>query len=104
MLPFGPEQFLAVFASYNAAIWPAQIGAYLSGCLAIVLLFWKPPRADRITAGILAMMWLWTGLAYLGAFFSTINKAAYTCQCGTGGVGGAIEARTGLSDHPARRE
>ncbi|MGK7062744.1 DUF6064 family protein [Bradyrhizobium sp. 1050_B9_N1_2] len=77
MLPFSLEQFLAVFASYNAAIWPAQIGAYFLGGLAIVLVLWKPPHADRITTGILAMMWLWTGLVYLGAFFSTINKAAY---------------------------
>jgi hypothetical protein len=76
MLPFSPEQFLSVFVNYNTAICPVQVGAYLLGCLAIVLLFWKASHADRITAGILAIMWLWTGIAYHGVFFSTINKAA----------------------------
>jgi hypothetical protein len=77
MLPFTPEQFLSVFVNYNAAIWPVQVGAYLLGCLAIVLLLWKASHADRLAASILAIMWLWTGIAYHGVFFSTINKAAY---------------------------
>jgi hypothetical protein len=77
MLPFSPEQFLSVFVNYNTAIWPVQVGAYLLGCLAIILLFRKVLHADRITSGILAIMWLWTGIAYHGVFFSTINRAAY---------------------------
>jgi hypothetical protein len=77
MLPFTPEQFLSVFVNYNTAIWPVQVVAYLLGCSAIVLLLWKVPHADRITASILAMMWLWTGITYHGVFFATINKAAY---------------------------
>jgi hypothetical protein len=77
MLPFTPEQFLSVFVNYNTAIWPVQVVAYLRGCSAIVLLLWKVPHADRITASILAMMWLWTGITYHGVFFATINKAAY---------------------------
>ena len=77
VLPFSPEQLLSVFVNYNTAIWPVQVGAYLLGCLAIVLLFWKTSHADRITAGILAVMWIWTGVAYHGVFFSKINKAAY---------------------------
>jgi hypothetical protein len=77
MLPFTPEQFLSVFVNYNTAIWPVQVGAYLLGCSAIVLLLWKASQADRITAGMLGIMWLWTGIAYHWLFFSTINKAAY---------------------------
>jgi len=77
MLPFTPEQFLSVFVNYNTAIWPVQVGAYLLSCSAIVLLLWKASHADRITAGILAIMWLWTGIAYHGVFFAAINKAAY---------------------------
>jgi hypothetical protein len=76
MLPFTPAQFLSVFVNYNTAIWPVQLGAYLLGCSSIVLLRWKVPHADRITAGILAIMWLWTGIAYHGLFFATISKAA----------------------------
>jgi hypothetical protein len=77
MLPFTPEQFTSVFVSYNNAIWPAQIGAYLLGCWAIVPLLWRTSHGDRVTAGILALMWLWTGIAYHWVFFSTINQAAY---------------------------
>jgi hypothetical protein len=77
VLPFTPDQFLAVFVNYNTAIWPIQIGAYLLGGVALALLFRKSPGADRAITGILAAMWLWTGLAYHALFFSAINKAAY---------------------------
>lgn len=77
MLPFTSEQFLAVFASYNAAIWPVQIAAYLLGVLAVALLIWRPPGADRAIVAVIAAMWVWTGAAYHGSFFSTINTAAY---------------------------
>lgn len=75
-LPFTQEQFLAVFAGYNDAIWPVQLAGYLLGAVAAGLLFRnKPP--DRFIAAILAVMWLWTGIAYHALFFSEINKAAY---------------------------
>src|SRR5450759_4434354 len=77
MLPFTSEQFLAVFVAYNEAIWPIQIAAYLLGAIAVALLFWNPPGADRIIVAIIAAMWLWTGVAYHALFFSAINKAAY---------------------------
>jgi hypothetical protein len=77
MLPFTREQFLTVFVSYNNAIWPVQIAAYLLGGIAIASLFRKTRGADRAIAGILAMMWLWTGFGYHGLSFSVINKAAY---------------------------
>jgi hypothetical protein len=77
VLPFTSEQFLAVFVNYNNAIWPVQIGAYLFGGAAIALTFRGTSNADRMIAGILAAMWLWTGIGYQGLFFSVINKAAY---------------------------
>jgi len=77
MLPFTVEQFLAVFVNYNNAIWPIQIAAYLLGGIAVALLFRKTREADRVIAGILAMMWLWTGIGFHGLSFSAINKAAY---------------------------
>jgi Family of unknown function (DUF6064) len=77
MLPFTPEQFFVVFVNYNNAIWPIQIAAYLLGCISVALLFRKTREADRFIAGILAVMWLWTGLGYHGRWFSVINKAAY---------------------------
>jgi hypothetical protein len=77
MLPFTPEQFLGVFMNYNIAIWPIQIAAYVLGAISIASLFRKTRAADRVIAGILAAMWLWTGVAYHALSFSVINKAAY---------------------------
>lgn len=77
MLPFTREEFLAVFISYNDAIWPLQVGADLLGIIAVALLF-RPGRAsDRTIASVLAVMWLWTGIAYHGLYFAPINKGAY---------------------------
>lgn len=76
MLPFTREQFFSAFVTYNEAIWPAQLVAYLLGLAAIVLLFWRPPTADRAITGILAAMWIWTGVGYHWLNFSQVNKAA----------------------------
>ncbi len=48
MLPFTLEQFLNVFATYNKAIWPAQIAAYVLGTIAVAALL--RPRAVPLTA------------------------------------------------------
>ena len=77
MLPFTPEQFLGVFVNYNNAIWPIQIAAYVLGAISIASLLRRTRAADRVIAGILAAMWLWTGVAYHALSFSVINKAAY---------------------------
>jgi hypothetical protein len=76
-LPFSIEQFLSVFESYNLAIWPMQIAAYLLGILAIFLLFRPNKYSSRIVAAILALFWLWNGVPYHIAYFSAINRAAY---------------------------
>ncbi len=77
MLPFTLQQFLAVFVDYNNAIWPTQIIAYLLGGISVALLFRKTQETDRVIAGILAVMWLWTGFGYHGLSFSMINNVAY---------------------------
>ena len=77
MLPFGHDAFIDVFRAYNTAIWPAQIAAYALGATILLLLIRPTPLGGKAVAAILALMWLWTGLAYHAAFFSTINRAAY---------------------------
>ena len=78
MLPFTRDQFLGVFAEYNyhAAVWPAQFVAYALG-LAMVLLIFHPSAAMRRTLNAaLALMWLWTGIAYHWLHFAPINPVA----------------------------
>jgi hypothetical protein len=82
MLPFTVEQFFAVFAAYNAAIWPAPLVAYALGLAAVAVpilaqRFAVPAVAHRFVAVALALMWLWTGLLYHALFFSAVNPAAY---------------------------
>lgn len=76
-LPFSTEQFLSVFEQYNLAVWPAQILLNLLGVGAVFFAIKRLDSSNRIIAGILAFLWVWIGLAYHLAFFSSINPAAY---------------------------
>jgi Family of unknown function (DUF6064) len=75
-LPFTTAQFLSVFEQYNQAVWPFQIVLNLLALCAIVLCFTRNRHANRIIAGILALYWLWMGIAYHLTFFASINPAA----------------------------
>lgn len=76
MLPFGREQFLDVFAQYNAAIWPGQAVAVALGA-AMVVAVWRRWRVSgRVVYAGLALMWAWSGIAYHALHFAAINRAA----------------------------
>jgi Family of unknown function (DUF6064) len=70
-LPFIREEFLAMFAAYNQAVWPLHIVAYGLAVLAVILAI-KPflRRSDRLIAAILAAFWLWIG----GVFFLSYQR------------------------------
>lgn len=77
MLPFTVEQFFDVFRAYNEAVWPAP-WILLALALAAMALAARPTaRSDQSTAAVLAVLWLWQGLAYHLAFFTAINPLAY---------------------------
>ncbi|MGE0651467.1 MAG: DUF6064 family protein [Alphaproteobacteria bacterium] len=82
MLPFTRDQFLAVFADYNAAIWPAPVVAYGLGALAVFFLFRPRGASDRLISAILAVMWLWTGVVYHGMYFTALNPVAVVFAAG----------------------
>jgi hypothetical protein len=80
-LPFTVEQFLDVFRRYNDGVWPLQ---WILNALAIVALVatvgrerWSSRSASRVASGILALLWLWVGVAYHAGFFRVINPAAW---------------------------
>jgi len=75
-LPFTREQFFAVFAEYNDAVWPVQVVAYLLGLGMLALVLKPSHRGDRLIGAGLAAMWVWTGVAYHALHFSAINQAA----------------------------
>ena len=76
MLPFTVDDFFDVFSAYNEAIWPAQILAYALAALVLWMMITRHRRAGRMTAVVLAIFWLWNGIAYHLAFFAPINPAA----------------------------
>jgi hypothetical protein len=75
-MPFTVEQFFDVFESYNRAIWPAQIVTYILGIIIVFLVMLKDNDFGRIISGILATVWLWTGVCYHLLHFSLINSIA----------------------------
>ncbi len=77
MLPFTTEEFFEVFARYNAAIWPAQVGAAALGLVALILLFRPSPAGSRIICLSLAAFWLLMGIGYHLLFFTRMNTLAY---------------------------
>lgn len=86
-LPFTPEQFLAVFATYNTRLWPFAATLWVLSAAALVTVLSRG-RADSAAARLidrriyraivllLAIHWAWSALAYHLAFFSGINPAA----------------------------
>ncbi|WP_372619821.1 DUF6064 family protein [Falsiroseomonas sp.] len=76
MLPFTVAEFFAVFAAYNAAIWPAQAVALLLGAGTVALALRGGGAAARLVPAALAAMWIWTGLGYHLLHFAAINPAA----------------------------
>ena len=76
-LPFSIEQFYDVFRAYNTAVWPTQVILLALALIAVSLVFVRQRWSEVVISAILALLWLWLGLAYHFAFFATINPLAY---------------------------
>ena len=78
-LPFTRDQFLDVFAAYNAALWPGVLALWLASALIAARLLAPSGRrpSDRVVSGLLAIHWAWSALAYQIVFFTRINAAAW---------------------------
>jgi hypothetical protein len=76
MIPFSRDVFLSTVGQYNDLIWPAQLAAYALGGLLALAVFRPGPASGRQVATILAVFWIWTGLAFHGTLYATINFAA----------------------------
>jgi len=76
MLPFTIEDLLAVFETYNQAIWPMQIIAYVLGVVMVLLVVRKTDYSGTIIAGILSFLWLFSAGFFIFALVP-IYKPAY---------------------------
>jgi hypothetical protein len=75
-IPFTVEQFFDIFGTYNHAIWPSQVVAYVIGLVAVGLALREGKSSVRIVPLILALFWIWMGVFYHMAYFSRINPLA----------------------------
>ena len=103
-LPFSRDAFLDVFAAYNAALWPAVVTLWLvtAGAVGPWMRLGRP--SGRVLMALLAVHWIWSGVAYHWLFFSRLNPAAlvfgalFTLQGLLFGVLAALaQARFGLA-------
>jgi hypothetical protein len=77
-IPFTREEFLAVFAEYNLAVWPAPLVlAALALAAAGFALISRANGSSRVAAVLLAGLWLWAGAVYHAQFFTTLSPAGY---------------------------
>lgn len=77
VLPFDVDEFFAVFAAYNAAVWPAQWLLYGIAVAALLLTTSQWRLRHRTISALLAFLWIWMALAYHLFAFARINPAAY---------------------------
>ena len=75
-MQFNAQQFLDVFASYNTAVFPAQMVLLVAGLLALRLAGNGDLTSSRTTTGVLSLLWLWMGYVYHWVFFSRVNDLA----------------------------
>lgn len=74
--PFTAGSYFSLFETYNDAIWPAQIVAYVLGIAIVLLAQRSMPAGGRIALAVLSAFWLWNGIVYHLMFFLQINFAA----------------------------
>jgi hypothetical protein len=74
--PFTPDVYFSLFETYNSGIWPGQLIAYGLGIIALLLALRPLAAGGRIALAVLAISWLWNGIAYHLLHFLQINFAA----------------------------
>ncbi len=63
------------FYAYNLVMWPMVIVTYLLGAIALVLAVKKTKYSNRTISGILAFLWLWSGIVSCVMFFAWMFRA-----------------------------
>lgn len=92
MLSFGRDEFLAVFTTYNEALWPAAEMLGLLAFAAFCLALFPGPRRDRAACALIALLWSWAGLIYGCGFLAGLTPLGYV-------FGGLLALEAGLLLH-----
>lgn len=76
LIPYDPAVLDAVVGYYNAAIWPIHLAA--AALLALVLAVTVAGQGRvpaRAALSLLAVLWLWCGIRFLGGTYAQLNWA-----------------------------
>jgi len=73
---FTLEQLLQLFETYNRAIEPMQMIAYVLGGGALFFAVKKTKYSSKIVTAVLAFFWLWCGVVFQMMYFTRIYKPA----------------------------
>ncbi len=65
-----PSALFDAFRSYNEAIWPSQIPAYLLALVAVFFVVKRSKYSDTIIFLVLSLFWLWAGIVCLFVFLA----------------------------------
>lgn len=76
-IPFTTNAFFEVIQMYNLGLFPAQLIIFLLGTMALVFLHQKGKNKSRFISVFLGLLWIWIGVAYHLAYFTSINNAAW---------------------------
>jgi hypothetical protein len=76
LITFTLVDFLDLMVKYNTTFWPMQLIAYGLGVIAVILVVWKTGWSSRITAGVLALFWLWVGAVFNAFYFTRLMPLA----------------------------
>ena len=77
MLSFSPENFMLVLESYNLAIWPFQIFAYIFIIIALFFSFKPTNYAPKIVLSVLSFLWLFNGIVFSYLFWAPSHIFGY---------------------------
>ena len=77
MFSFTIEDFMLVLESYNLAIWPMQIFAYILVILALFFTFKSTKYSQKIVLGILSFLWLFNGIVFSLLYWAPSHLFGY---------------------------
>jgi hypothetical protein len=69
------QQFFAMFAQANTAVWPMQIVWYAVALAAIGLTIRPFGNSSRLIAAFLAAYYVWLGIVFFAIFYNSITPA-----------------------------
>jgi len=76
LLLFSARTYYRMFELYHAQIWPFHVIVLVSIVAILILLRREEVWADQTISGLLAVWWLWVGIAFHLGRYATINWAA----------------------------